>query len=65
MVETVGDKVVVGASCTQVDNRKVAKAASKGVGDSWEGKARGNAVQERLRHETRPWNARLHKPLRR
>jgi len=65
LVETVGDKVVVGASCTQVDNHKVAQAAPRGVSDLWEGKARGNAVQERLRHETRPWNARLHKPLRR
>lgn len=63
MVETVGDKVAVGASCTQVNDRKVAHAAPRGVSDLWEGNARGNAVQERLRHETRPWNARMHKPL--
>lgn len=29
-VETVGDKVAVGASCTQVDNRKVAKLPREG-----------------------------------
>jgi hypothetical protein len=41
LVEAVGDKVVVGASCTQVDNRKVVKPPREGWAIPGRGKLEG------------------------